>query len=95
MKDLEKNNLSLKTSVVYQAKGCEKCSYIGYHGRTVIVEAILVDDKIRELIYQGAQAPEIMEMAKKNGALSLFESGLRRVEEGITSLEEVMAVAAI
>ncbi len=94
LREEERKNIGINTNIVYQAKGCDKCSYIGYKGRTIVVEAILIDDEIRELIYQKASASELMDLAKSKGTLSLFESGLRRVEEGITSLEEVMSVTA-
>jgi type IV pilus assembly protein PilB len=87
--------VSITTPVIYKAKGCQKCNSIGYKGRTVIAEVILVDEEIREAIYKGLTPSQIMEIAKKKGTLSLLESGIKRVEEGITSLEEVLSVAAI
>lgn len=94
----EKNNLpanvELNTPVVYKAKGCDKCNSIGYKGRSVVTEVILMDQQLRELIYGGASQTQIMEAAKKKGTFSLLESGLKRVEEGVTSLAEVLSVAA-
>lgn len=84
----------ISSSVVYKPKGCEKCRYIGFKGRTLIVEAILVDEEIREMVYKKATPREIMGKASEKGASTLLESGIKRVEEGITSLEEVLAVAA-
>ncbi len=84
----------LSSPVIYKAKGCEKCNSVGYKGRTVITEIMLVDEEIRDAIHRGLNSPQIMEIAKKKGTLSLLESGIKRVEEGITSLEEVLSVAA-
>jgi type IV pilus assembly protein PilB len=81
--------------VAYKAKGCDKCNFIGYKGRTVIAEIVLVDDDLREVIYRGANSSQIMEAAKRKGTLTLLESGLKRVEEGITSLEEVFSVSSV
>jgi type IV pilus assembly protein PilB len=97
--EVEKERLpaevSINVPVVYKARGCQRCNSIGYKGRTVIAEIILVDDDIRNAIYKGCTPVQIMEVAKKKGTLSLLESGLKRVEEGITSLEEVLSVVAI
>ncbi len=88
-------SITLNAPVIYKAKGCEKCNFIGYKGRSVINEVILVDDEIRTAVHKGLPSSEIMEMARKKGTLTLLESGLKRVEEGITSLEEVLSVAAV
>ncbi|MFA7676939.1 MAG: ATPase, T2SS/T4P/T4SS family [Candidatus Omnitrophota bacterium] len=85
----------INSPVIYKAKGCDKCNFIGYKGRSVITEIILVNESIRSAIYKAATPAQIMEIAKKNGTLTLLESGLRRVEEGITSLEEVLSVAVV
>jgi type IV pilus assembly protein PilB len=87
--------VKLSSPVIYRAKGCEKCNFIGYKGRSVITEIILVDEEIRTLIYKGSSPSQLIELAKKKGTFSLLESGLKRVEEGITSLEEVLSVAVV
>jgi type IV pilus assembly protein PilB len=87
--------VELNSPVIYKAKGCEKCNFIGYKGRSVIAETLLIDDELREAIYRGANASQIMEIARKKGMLNLLESGIKRVEEGITSLEEVLSVATV
>jgi type IV pilus assembly protein PilB len=96
--EISKNDLpkgiELNSQVIYKPKGCDKCNSIGYKGRSVITEIILLDEEIRHLIHRGATPPEIMELAKKKGSHSLLESGLKRVSEGITSLEEVLSVAS-
>ena len=87
-------NIVLNSPVIYRAKGCEKCNLIGYKGRLVINEVVLIDEEIRAAISKGLSSSQIMEVARKKGALTLLESGIKRVEEGITSLEEVLSVAA-
>jgi len=88
-------NIVLNSPVIYRAKGCEKCNLIGYKGRLVINEVVLIDEEIRTAISKGLSSSQIMEVARKKGALTLLESGIKRVEEGITSLEEVLSVAAV
>ena len=86
--------VQISSPVIYKPKGCTSCKYIGFKGRTLIAEVILVDSDIREAIYKRAVPQEIMRIAKQKGSMSLLESGIKKVEEGITSLEEVLAVAA-
>lgn len=95
--EVKKENLPqdivIESPVIYKAKGCEKCNFIGYKGRSLIAEIILVDEEIRTAIYKEETTSQIMEIARKKGTLTLLESGLKRVEEGITSLEEILSVA--
>ncbi|MFA5088327.1 MAG: ATPase, T2SS/T4P/T4SS family [Candidatus Omnitrophota bacterium] len=85
--------LKLKSELIYRSKGCEKCNFTGYRGRLTIAEVMPIDEKIRNLISQKASYSELVDMARKNGMNTLFEDGLRKVEEGITSLDEVLSVA--
>ena len=78
---------------VYQARGCEKCFHTGYRGRTGIYELMILDDDIRECIYNRETAGVIKKAALESSMTSLRMDGLRKVEEGITSLEEVLRVA--
>lgn len=80
----------------YKARelGCEHCSH-GYKGRTAIIEALYFTKEIRHLILDaGANVDEeeIRAYAIKNGMLSLRASGRERIKEGITSIEEVLAL---
>jgi len=97
--EVKKENIpegvTINSPVIYRARGCDKCNFIGYKGRSVITEVVLINEELRTAIYRGATPQEIMQTAKKNGSLTLLESGLKRVEEGITSLEEVLSVAVV
>ena len=77
---------------LYRGKGCNYCRRTGYRGRTGIFQIMLVDDKIRNLVVSKAPASEIERAAAANGMLSLRESGMQKVLEGITTLEEVLRV---
>jgi len=88
-------SITSNSPVIYKPKGCEKCNFIGYKGRSVINEIVLVDDEIKAAVHKGLSSSQIMEVAKKKGTLSLIESGFKRVEEGVTSLEEVLSVAGV
>lgn len=78
---------------VYQARGCDKCFQTGYRGRTGIYELMIIDDDVRECIYKRETAGMIKKAALASGMTTLRMDGLRKVEEGITSLEEVLRVA--
>ncbi len=76
----------------YTAAGCKECRNIGYRGRTSIFELLVTDNEIRELIVRKAPAYEIEKAARGKGMKTLREDGLKKVEDGITSLSEVLRV---
>ena len=76
----------------FAPKGCEKCADIGYRGRVGVHEVLYVTDQMRELIGKGAVARDILRLAREEGMLTLFEDGLDKALQGITSLDEVMNV---
>jgi len=82
----------IKAELIYKAAGCSKCNNTGYKGRTCIVEVMPVTLEIQELINQRVSFQKTREVARAAGMSTLYESGLRKVESGITSLEEVLAV---
>lgn len=84
----ERKRYNLSCDLIYRPKGCDKCNHIGYRGRTCIGEVLYVDDHVREFISEGVQASVLKKAAIENGMLTLYDSGLKKVEEGITSLEE-------
>ncbi|HWP85322.1 MAG TPA: type IV-A pilus assembly ATPase PilB [Terriglobia bacterium] len=79
-----------KTVKVYKGKGCEKCNNSGYKGRVGLYEVLEVNDDLRELILVGASALELKKKAIENGMITLRRSGLIKVADGLTTLEEVM-----
>ncbi len=84
--------LQFKSDLIYRAKGCEECNQTGYKGRMVVGEVLVVDDTIRQLISNKAPYMHIKDAARKNGMDTLFESGLKKVEAGLTSLDEVLSI---
>jgi Type II secretory pathway, ATPase PulE/Tfp pilus assembly pathway, ATPase PilB len=61
-------------------------------GREAICEVMIINAAIRELIAKQASYRQIKDAARANGMVTLFESGLQKVQQGITSLEEVMSM---
>lgn len=80
---------------IYRAIGCEECSNIGYFGRIGIYEFIPLKEEIQELINNSTKVSEIRKAAIKLGIKSLFDDGMNKVEQGVTTLDEVMRVTRI
>src|SRR5215203_212324 len=80
---------------VKEGVGCFECRNTGYLGRTGIFEIMPLDDGIKNLITQGADAPEIKREAVKNGMRTLRQSALRKLAEGVTTFEEVVRVTGL
>src|SRR5687767_9960560 len=78
-----------KSIVPKKGKGCEKCNNTGYKGRVGLYEVMDITDELRELILVGASALELRRKAIADGMLTLRMSGLRKVKEGHTTIEEV------
>ncbi|MDE9203853.1 ATPase, T2SS/T4P/T4SS family [Klebsiella pneumoniae] len=78
----------------WQAAGCEHC-YHGYYGRLALFEVLPVTPGLRQGIVQGLNAIEIESLARAAGMMTLFESGCQAIEQGLTSLEEVVRVLGI
>ncbi len=74
----------------YKGKGCQNCNGTGYKGRIGLYEVMEVTDELRELIIIGASAIELRKKAIECGMITLRESGLYKLKEGITTIEEVV-----
>ncbi len=79
-----------KTVKVYKGEGCATCGNKGYKGRDGFYEILEITDELREQILVGASALEIKKKAVEQGMISLRRSGLLKVAQGISSLEEVI-----
>ncbi|MFQ5543572.1 MAG: type IV-A pilus assembly ATPase PilB [Nitrospiria bacterium] len=74
----------------FKGKGCDSCGQTGYKGRVALYEVLVVDEQLRDLILRGATADEIKKKAISMGMKTLRMSGLEKVREGITTVEEVL-----
>jgi type IV pilus assembly protein PilB len=72
-----------------KGKGCEKCNSTGYKGRVGLYEVMEITDELRELILVGASALELRRKAVDEGMITLRRSGLHKVIDGVTTIEEV------
>lgn len=84
--------IEFKSDLIYRPKGCVECNNTGYKGRIVVAEVLIVDENIRSKISKAASDKEIKDAARQNGMLTLFESGIKLIEKGVTSYEEICRV---
>ncbi|MCX5836506.1 MAG: ATPase, T2SS/T4P/T4SS family [Deltaproteobacteria bacterium] len=77
---------------VFKGVGCSKCNNVGYSGRIVIGEILIIDDELRDLIFADVPVTALQSAAVKKGMVTLKEDGLRKVARGIISLEELIRV---
>jgi type IV pilus assembly protein PilB len=74
----------------FKGKGCKTCNGTGYKGRVGLYEVMEITEELRELIIIGASAMELRRKAIELGMITLRESGLYKLREGITTIEEVV-----
>ena len=95
--DLAKKGVALpeidNTLKVARAKGCPHCANTGYRGRVGIYEAFKIDDELQAYVLGTPTIPGIKEIVKRKGMLTLYQDGLIKVAQGITTLEELQRVA--
>jgi len=75
---------------LYKGRGCQTCNNTGFKGRVGLYEVMEITDDLRELIIIGASAMELRRKAIEGGMITLRESGLYKIREGITTIEEVV-----
>ncbi|PLX43130.1 MAG: type II secretion system protein GspE [Deltaproteobacteria bacterium] len=78
----------------YKGDGCGTCNGTGYKGRVALYEVMPINDEVRELILNGGSAMEIKEAAIRGGMNSLRMSGINKIEEGVTTIEEIVRTTA-
>ncbi len=79
---------------IYRAHGCSACRDSGFLGRRVITEVLVLSPSMREAILRRANADEIKRIARQEGMTTLRESGIQKVIEGETTMEEVVRITA-
>jgi general secretion pathway protein E len=77
---------------LYRGRGCEKCTFTGYRGRSGVFELLVVDEEIRKLILRNADANELRQMARRQGMKTILEDGIAKAGNGVTTLSEIYRV---
>lgn len=75
----------------WQATGCDRC-YHGFYGRIALFEVLTVDDSLRQAIASGVSVDVVETSARQAGMMSLFEHGCLAIEQGLTTIEELLRV---
>lgn len=77
----------------YKATGCDECMQTGYSGRIAIFEVMVMTEAVRKLTIESADTNIIQQQARKEGMTLLIEDGVRKIKQGLTTVEEVLSVA--
>jgi type IV pilus assembly protein PilB len=80
---------------VFKGRGCGLCNNTGYKGRVGLYEVMDIDDEIRELVLCGASSVELRKKAIEQGMITLRGSGLQKLRDGVTTIEEVVRETVI
>jgi len=94
LKLLGATDAEVDTAACMHGAGCQTCGMTGYKGRLALYEVMPFTDPLKELVLQGAAAVEIKAEAVRRGMRSLRMSGIRKICQGITSVEEVARITA-
>ncbi len=78
----------------YHGVGCSRCHGTGYKGRLALYEVLVMTDNLRDLVIQGVSSMHLKQAALAEGMISLRMAGVRKIREGLTTVEEVLAVTA-
>jgi type IV pilus assembly protein PilB len=73
-----------------RGRGCERCGHTGYRGRVGLFEVMEMTDAVRQVVLDGGSALELRRQALADGMLTLRQSGLQKVCEGQTTVDEVV-----
>ncbi|HTG32425.1 MAG TPA: type IV-A pilus assembly ATPase PilB [Thermoanaerobaculia bacterium] len=79
-----------RTLKLFRGRGCERCSNTGYKGRVGLYEVLEIEDELREMILSGGSAFELRQKAVQLGMMTLRGSGLQKIRDGMSTLEEVV-----
>jgi type IV pilus assembly protein PilB len=77
----------------YEPVGCDECNNTGYRGRVAIFEVMEMTSAIAKLTMERSETGVIRDQAMKDGMIPLIKDGVRRIKDGLTTIEEVLAVA--
>ena len=80
---------------ICEGAGCLECSGTGYHGRTAICELLDLTDRIREMIIDRRPTSEIKRAAREEGMITLRESGINKIKQGLTTVREINKVTFV
>ena len=78
---------------LFRERGCDVCNQTGYRGRVPIHELMIVSDRMKELVQARARTGELLALAREEGMRTLLQDGIEKVTQGLTTYQQVRAVA--
>lgn len=88
-------NAGLDVKNIYAGKGCDACRNTGYAGRVGIYELLVLDDTYREMINKDSSVDNMRRVFQQSKRASLFDDGIKKIQRGLTTIEEVLRVTEI
>jgi len=88
--DLEMTSDQIVGKQFFRGKGCEKCHRTGYKGRLGIYELLIMNDEMRDMIIRNASTEDLRDAARRNGMVTLRDSGMEAIFGGLTTADEVI-----
>lgn len=83
---------SIEKPILYESKGCDYCKNLGYKGRTIILEVLIMNDEIRELTMAKASSDVISKAAKKAGMITMKDDAFLKALKGIININEALSI---
>jgi len=80
-------------TIFYEGTGCKECNGSGYMGREMICEVLPISEELSSIIARGASKDDLLKQAKEEGFVGMFENGMTKAVQGITTLDEILRVA--
>ena len=88
-------NAGVQTGEIYHGAGCDKCRGSGYVGRLGIYEFLIIDEPFRDMINKDSSVNNMRRTFHESGRRSLFDDGILKVKQGLTTMEEVLRVTKV
>jgi type IV pilus assembly protein PilB len=88
-------NSGVKPEQLFHGAGCDYCRGSGYAGRVGIYELLVINDIFRDIINKDSSVSNIRRAFRESGQLSLFDDGIIKVKQGLTTIEEVLRVTEV
>jgi len=93
---LEKRvNIDLRHVSFYHGKGCDRCLNTGFLGRAGLYEFLMISKRVKQAIIENPSEEELKKIAREEGMLTVFQHGIEKVNEGITTIEEILRVTVL
>lgn len=88
-------NSGVKAKQLFTGTGCDDCRGSGYMGRMGIYELLVIDDGFRDMINRDSSVSNMRRVFRQSGQPGLFEDGMIKVRQGLTTIEEVLRVTEV